>query len=176
MPERVAKLLSKLHVLSALGILATAAILPAQSQSEIGDVEVAALRALLASGDIPGSSIAISPLFDRPGTAPGHTASGRVRPPERSTAVGRSLRARIARMEDVIRCSVDGMNCVLEGVQTVLSLSEPSLSGERASVTVTARFNTRSLRQPIAYQTIEYKLIKRYGKWTVCESSVLGVS
>jgi hypothetical protein len=146
--------------------------LAAQSQPELARIELAAARAMLARQDVPNDHSAIEPRFAKKGEAPGVvTRDATERPADRSASLARSLKGRVARIEDVRSCPT----CPFKKVRSVLLLSEPVVSDGVAVITVTAYYNS-TVRIATEYETVEFRLQQRDGTWVVIESHELGVS
>ena len=55
-------------------------------------------------------------------------------------------------------------------------LSEPSITGDTATVTATMRQNTRITREPQDYETTLITLVRGAAGWTVIREVQLGIS
>jgi hypothetical protein len=117
--------------------------------------------------------LGLDPLFAVAGHAP--SESDRMRPMGRTRELARALSASVRKYTEVSNCA-SGKRCGLTGVAAYLSLSEPSIAGESATVTATIRQNTPSPRRPRDYETVLITLARRGAAWTVVRERQLGIS
>jgi hypothetical protein len=173
--SRVARILQ--NGLCAAFVLAPLSPLPAQQIVDALAVEAVAIQTVLAQEGIPKGRVAISSEFDVPRTAPGRRLVDNFRPAARTESLAQQLNLYIARLPEVAgHCASTTGMCPLSGVEVIVSLSEPEFIGDTAKISATAHYNTGGARQPTAYQTIAYVLLRRAGTWHVISSEHLGVS
>jgi hypothetical protein len=146
--------------------------IPTSAQADTLRIEIAAARAMQAHQYAKGQ-LALDPSFAAQGHAPGE--GDRLRPTARTEALAKAIRADVRKYSEVSNCG-SAKRCGLSGVAAVLLLSEPSITGDTATVTATMRQNTHSTRQPQDYETTLITLVRRAAGWTVIREVQLGIS
>jgi hypothetical protein len=85
---------------------------------------------------------------------------------------------RVAARAEVFQCAkTTGPGyCKLVGTNTFIALSNPVVSGERATVTLFYQYNTSSTRRPVEHVVYEVTLSLVAGRWQVIELKKLSES
>jgi hypothetical protein len=147
----------------------------AQNAGDPLAIEIAAARAMLKHQYAAGS-IAVNSRLGETGHAPGRTTETRVRDASRSTAIAQAIQGSVRNESEVRACPPAAGKCRLSGVSALLTLSEPSISGDSAMVTATIIQNSPSDRQPTDYETVLLTLRRSGGAWVVVAERQLGIS
>ena len=161
-----------LRICTATVIAITLRPVPIAAQADTLRIEIAAARAMKAHQYAKGR-LALDPSFAAQGHAPGE--SDRLRPTPRTEALARAIRADVRRYSEISNCG-SARRCGLSGVAAHLMLSEPSITGDTATVTATIRQNTRRTRDPQDYETTLITLVRGATGWTVTREVQLGIS
>lgn len=66
--------------------------------------------------------------------------------------------------------------CRLNGAAVLLSLREPEISGDTATVAAEVRWATRSARQPVAWKRVTVTVVRSNGQWTARSSRLDEIS
>lgn len=155
-------------------LVALICALPAYGQGT--QAEIAAVAAAQLLRRHPTDSVKVNPLIMSADAAPPAFRAGGVRDSSRSASIAARLSARVARPESALVCDTSGARCTLRGPSTYVSLSEPSIWGDSAQITVTAQYRTGSRRQPEGYETVRFTLVRSAGRWLVAKEEQLGIS
>lgn len=116
-------------------------------------------------------SIGIDPVVVHANEAPGARDSVS-RTSARHSALRTALAARTLPRQAVIDCST--RPCQLKQVDVYVTVAEPSISGDRASVTVTTL--QRTSRGSLQYKTVNVKFSRRGAAWEFSGFEDLGIS
>ncbi len=98
------------------------------------------------------------------------SAKQATRPPAHVASLASALHAqRIGRTDDFYKCaSSKPSTCSISGADAIISLSEPTIQGDTALITVRVLRATRSQRAPVARSEDRYRLVRHGdGSWTV---------
>jgi hypothetical protein len=147
----------------------------AQAPGDSLSVEVAAAQAMLKHQYVDGK-IALNPVPGMMAQAPSVRATGPERPRLRSDGIATAIGGVVRRQSELHNCPAGVSTCRLSGVSAFLTLSEPSISGDSATVTATIIQNTPSSREPTDYETVLLTLKRDGGRWTVTKELQLGIS
>jgi len=165
---------SRLSRLGAIILVSTTNV-AAQTPDDRLSVETAAAVAMLKFKYSVGS-IALDPMFARPSESPS-VSTLRERPQARSDAIARAIQATVRREADVRpACPAGSRACRLSGVSALLTLSEPSISVDSATILGQIVQNSPSDRQPTDFETVVLTLRRSGGQWRVVSERQLGVS
>lgn len=162
------------------GLLVVSSETPSLAIAQTSDplpIEIAAAKAMLKHQYAEGA-IALNSLVGEAEHAPGRTTNRRVRDQTRSSAIAVAIRGSVRNETDVNACAANTKHCRLSGVAAFLTLSEPTIVGDSASVTATIKQNSPSSRQPIDYETVLFRLTRANanGAWKVVAEQQLGIS
>jgi hypothetical protein len=143
--------------------------------SEVERVAVAAAIERAGLRDVSARRVVIDPVTVRANEAPGFREMG-LRDSTRQESLLRAFGAASHRRLDVIRCV--NPPC-LPDIDVIVTISEPVMYEDSASVTVTTlrhRPHARSPRPRTQYITTGFVLRRESGRWTIVRMIDLGVS
>lgn len=66
--------------------------------------------------------------------------------------------------------------CRLNGAAVLLSLGEPAIAGDTATVAAEVRWTTGSARQPVAWKRVTVTVVRSNGQWTARSSRLQEIS
>lgn len=158
---------SSLVVAGLTGLLLTNS-LGAQSSSELGRVELAAVEYVRAK--LPNGPLKLDPMQIPAGLAHPNPAKLGLRDSARTSALARALGAAVVPYSEVIVCSEALRKCEMKGTASLVRVSAPQITGEQASITITL------ITGPSWYETLELTLTRRGGQWAVLRERQLGIS
>jgi len=139
-------------------------------------VERTAVQAALAQAGLVGSGlrIVIDPNAVDPDEAPGKTAIG-LRNTGRSEYLRQSFAATVRPRVEFISC--DKRGCELRNADLMISLSNPQVAGDEASISVTIeRSGRKGLSKRLYYETNRFHLKRVGGAWKVDRVEQLGIA
>jgi len=145
----------------------------AQASDDLAATVAAAKGMLKRHSGLP---LKLNPMLMMARQAPPDLASQQPRLGALSTALSTSLNATLDEVDAVLLCPAGPRTCRLNGASVYLSMSNPTILGDTASVTVTALFNSGSKRQPVGYETVEFTLLRSGRIWKVLKQVQLGIS
>lgn len=126
----------------------------------------------------PGLRIVIDPMIVRANQAPGYRDST-LREPSRNQYLVESFHARTLPRDSVFDCS--SRPCTMRNADVLVTLSEPAIVGDKATVTVTTSVpvhgsSSRQLPITMQYRTVIVHLEKSGAAWRVVSLDDLGIS
>lgn len=152
--------------------------LSAQPETHMTQIELAAVRIAMDRAPVKGGAnliIAINPNVVRESDAPGRAEVGR-RGDTRNAQLIRAFGVRSLTRGEAYACQQS--TCELRAADVFISLSEPRLNGDSASISVTIEMRgaprAKSHRQ--YYETINVRLVRATAGWTVAGVTQLGIT
>lgn len=164
-------------LLSLSGLLAAAVLsgmVGAQASSTVSTLERLAAKAAMERLPSPKKGalqIGVDRMVVHAGDAPGARDSSR-RAEDRMHALAQHLNATVVSRGDVLDCTDQA--CMLREVDVLVSVSEPTVKGNRATVTVTTVVQGSPRR--VQYQTLIVIFERRAGEWRIVKFEELGIS
>lgn len=146
----------------------------AQEPSTVSTLERLAAKAAMERLPSPKTGvlkIGVDRMIVHSDEAPGGRDSVR-RADDRMQALAQGLNATVVSRGDVLVCA--DKTCMLRGVDVLVSVSEPTVKGNRATVTVTTVVQGRPRR--VQYQTLNVIFERRAGEWRLVKFEELGIS
>ncbi|HEY2854536.1 MAG TPA: hypothetical protein VGJ18_16890 [Gemmatimonadaceae bacterium] len=168
---------------SLLALLVCARIVSAQEGVGTASVlERLAVRAALEHAGAwvtPGLRVVIDPMIVEANQAPPTYRGSRTRDSSRNRYLTEAFHASSLRHDSVVDCSA--RPCRMHDADVLVTLSEPAIVGDKATVTVTTVLpvhGTSDRRVPITtyYKTTNVRLEKRGASWQVVGLDDLGMS
>lgn len=151
-----------------LGPLAVVSVVTAQATDPVAEIELAAARHLRADFAAAGRVGAIG--LDRvPFRLKEHSADVQLglRNEARLQALTRALGGPATTLNEVMLCPRDSRSCRLNGVVAHISLAEPEIRGDSATVAVATWWATGRPQHPVAYSRTELQLVRAGSGWRV---------
>jgi hypothetical protein len=158
----------RLFVICAL-LMSGASACGAQSSDDTTAVATTAIKAMMDREDTPRKPIVVDPRIVRSEAAPGYSV-GRYHSQAVRSALT-PLGARLATPADTINCP----KCAAVESGVLLALSDPIVSGDSATVTITAYY-VQGPRRRTQYETVHFTLARSGSRWAVVKQVQLGVS
>ena len=126
----------------------------------------------------PALRIVIDPMIVRANQAPGYRDST-LRESRRNQYLVESFHARSLPRDSVFDCS--SRPCTMRNADVLVTLSEPAIAGDKATVTVTTSVpvhgsSSRQLPITMQYRTVIVHLERRGAAWQVVSLDDLGMS
>lgn len=126
-------------------------------------------------GKLAGVRIVVNPIIVRANEAPGGTDSTS-RDSDRNGSLVAALGARSLPRASVVECPARG-SCWLNNADLFVTLAQPTISGEEATVTVTTLQRTKAgTPNKTQYKTVNVLLKRTGAKWEVVGFKDLGIS
>jgi len=136
---------------------------PRDTADPVLEVELAALRAMLATHK---GQVVLG--VEQPGFNAVHSRrNGTVRPKDRSERLARSIGATVEVREAVLECPDGWSTCSLGNVASFVELSQPHIVADSATIQLTRWYRAASQRQPVVRETMELWLRRENGAWSV---------
>jgi hypothetical protein len=104
-------------------------------------------------------------VFDR--AAYDHDPAVAPRSASRVAAMSAALAASAAMRDSVYQCAGTPRSCTLHGASTLISLSDPAISGDTATIRLSRLDRTASTRAPVSRKTTELVVVRTGGRWHV---------
>jgi hypothetical protein len=152
-----------------------------EAPSTVSNLERLAVRAALdrtVGSARVGLRIVIDPMIVRSNDAPGYRSVA-VRDSSRNSYLTRAFQARSLPRDSVVTCNP--RPCQIRDADVLVTLSEPTITGDSATVTVTTqtpahRMHNVGLLTEVQYRTINVRFAKRGASWQVVGFDDLGMS